>query len=345
VSALLVALRRVPLRAALLSGALVAAPLSLVPPAPEPTQPAETARVAAVQPHIAAPGRTVPARFHANLRTLLDLTDETLRGEPELIVWPESAYERTIHEEGDPFLGAIAHHYGRPILTGAWRVERDVPARVYNSATLVGSDGAGVSAGDKLHPVPFFEGIPATLLERLLARFVPWPGHFRPGDRPGLAWLERPGEPPLAVGVVICLDSSYPSLVRRLRQRGARLLVEISNEALTGEWSAIQHALVTRMRAVESGLPLVRVGNSGPSEWVDSSGRVVARLAPGAARAETATVRLAGPPPLYVLLGDGPTFAVGLLPAFALLLWRRGGGSTRTARWLAHRSLEKETRT
>jgi apolipoprotein N-acyltransferase len=343
VNTLVVGLRGAPRRAVLLSGALVAAPLALGLRTPELTEPAETARVAAVQPHIAAPGRTDPARFQANLRTLLDLTDEALRGEPDLIVWPESAYERPIHAEGDPFLGAIAHHYGTPILTGAWRVERDTPQRVYNSATLVSSEGEGVLAGDKVHPVPFYEGTPATPLERLMARFLRWPGRFRQGERPGIAWIERAGAAPLPVGVVICLDSSYPGLVRELRQRGARLLVEISNEALTGEWSAVQHALVTRMRAVESGLPVVRVGNSGPSEWIDPSARVIARLMPGAAAAGTATLRLARPTPPYVFLGDGPTFAVGLIPAFVLLASRRRAGSTHRARRLAHRSLEKET--
>jgi len=176
-----------------------------------------------------------------------------------------------------------------------------------------------------------------------MARFMRWPGRFRQGERPGIAWIERAGAAPLPVGVVICLDSSYPGLVRELRQRGARLLVEISNEALTGEWSAVQHALVTRMRAVESGLPVVRVGNSGPSEWIDPSARVIARLMPGAAAAGTATVPLAGPPPPYVFLGDGPAFAVGLLPAFVLLASRRRAGSTHRARRLDHRSLEKET--
>lgn len=342
VNVLVVALYRMPVRPALLSAALLAAPLALGLHLPEATEGGETIRVAAVQPNISEPGRATPALFHANLRTLLDLTDEALEGEPEFVVWPESAYERPVDAAGDPFLGAIAHHYGTPILTGAWRVERGVPARVYNSAALVGSNGEGVLTVDKVHPVPFYEGAPSSPLERLLARALPWPGRFGRGERPGLAWIERPDGRSLPVGIVICFDSSYPALARQLRQRGARMLVQISNEAPTGEWSAVQHALISRMRAVETGLPLVRVGNIGPSEWIDRFGRVVARLAPGTAGAGTARVTLAGPPPPYVFLGDGPVFAVGLLPAFVLLARRRGAPASGTARRLAHRSLEKE---
>jgi apolipoprotein N-acyltransferase len=318
-----VALRHAPRRAALVVGALIAGPLAFGLQAAAPGELAETLRVAAVQPHVAEPGRVAQEGFQANLRTLLDLTDGALRGSPDLVVWPESAYERTVGAGGDPFLGAIARHYGTPLLTGVWRRGSGPSPMLHNSVALVDPDGGVALAGDKLHPVPFYEGIPATLVERALARLLPWPGRFRAGERPALARLERPGQPPLRVGVVICLDSSYPGLVRDLRRRGARLLVEISNESLTGEWSAHQHALVSRLRAVENGLPLVRVGNIGPSEWVDRSGRLLARLPPGAMGAQTRSVPLAEDPPPYVFLGDAPVFAGGLIPAIAVVLRRR----------------------
>jgi apolipoprotein N-acyltransferase len=318
-----VALRHAPRRALPVLGVLLAAPPAFGLYALSTPESAGTLRIAAVQPHVSAPGRGVPERFHANLRTLLDLTDEALSGDPDLVVWPESAYERILRDEGDPLLGAIARTNGVPLLTGVWRLERGRDPLLYNSAALVGPDGEARPAGDKVHPVPFFEGTPATLLERGLARLVRWPGRFRAGERPGLVRLERRGASPLAVGVLICLDSSYPGLARDLRLRGARLLVEISNESLTGGWSARQHALVSRLRAVESGLPLVRAGNIGPSEWVDPYGRALARLPAGAAGAASQTVPLAGAPPAYVFVGDAPVFAAGLVPALALLVLRR----------------------
>ena len=116
------------------------------------------------------------------------------------------------------------------------------------------------------------------------------------------------------MGLLICLDSSYPALARDLRRRGARVLVEISNEALTGPWSAVQHAHVSRLRAVETGAPLVRVANMGPSEWIDARGRVVGRIAAGSPGSKSADVALAAGPTLYLLLGDAPAFAVGALP-------------------------------
>ena len=335
VSSALVALRHAPRRAVALAAALIAAPLPL---AMRDTTAADTISIAAVQPNVQAPGRSEDARFRANLATLLELTDEATRAGPELIVWPESAYERSIRNGPDPLLGAIAHHYGTPLLTGAWRVASGARPALYNSAILVDRSGGIAVAGDKVHPVPFYEATPATFVEQFAARFVAWPGRFRPAERPGLVWLERRAAPPLAVGVLICLDSSYPGLARELRARGARLLVEISNESLTGEWSADQHAHVSRLRAVESGLPMVRVANVGPTEWIDAYGRVVARLGNG----ETAATRklpVAIEPPPYVYLGDAPTLAAGLLPPLLLLRGRRA-----VARKRSQPPQRKETR-
>jgi apolipoprotein N-acyltransferase len=343
VNAVPVALRDAPRRALVGVGALVAGPLAFGLQEARAPETGETVRIAAVQPHVAEPGRTVPERFDTNLRALLDLTDEALRGDPDLVVWPESAYERTVGAEGDPFLGAIARHFETPLLTGVWRLASGSSAPVHNSAALVDPGGEISFAGDKVHPVPFYEGTPATLLERTLARFVPWPGRFQAGERPALAHLERRGAPPLTLGVVICLDSSYPGLARDLRRRGARLLVEISNESLTGEWSARQHALVSRLRAVENGLPLVRVGNIGPSEWIDRSGRVLARMAAGATGADVAAVPLAGDPPPYVILGDAPVFAAGLIPAVAIAIRRRRARSTPATRMPTQQPVKKET--
>ncbi len=319
-SSLLVALRASPLLAAALVPLWIAGPALLLRPPPAA---GESVRVAGVQPRILETGRLESARFRANLGRLLELSAGTLADAPELLVWPESAYERALREETDPLLGAVARLHGVPLLTGLWRLQRAPAAALFNSAALVASDGSLRFAGDKVHPVPFFEAGPETPFERWLSRGIAWPGAFRRGEPAGVGWLGREGEPPIALGVLICLDSSYPGLARELRRRGARLLVELSNESRTGAWSAEQHAHVSRLRAVETGLPLVRVGNIGPTEWIDSSGRVIERLEPGTSAAATVTVALGSGATTYVRYGDPPVLAAGLLPPLLTLVRRR----------------------
>jgi apolipoprotein N-acyltransferase len=93
-------------------------------------------------------------------------------------------------------------------------------------------------------------------------------------------------------------------------------------------------ARIARLRAAENRLPLVRVANTGPSEWVDARGRVVASIESGASRVGTASLDLGEEAPPYTRFGDAPTCALAVMtPAFlaALGLARRralrGNGS------------------
>jgi apolipoprotein N-acyltransferase len=333
VSAALVAMRRTPVRALALVALLIGAPPALLGRG---HASGELLRVAGVQPNVLEIGRTRDDVFRGNLTRLVALTSSTLPGEPDLIVWPESAYERALGGAADPLLGAIARHHGAPLLVGLWRVAPGAAPALYNSAMLVEGEREPRPAGDKVHPVPFFEAAPRGAIETWLAGAVAWPGGFQRGERSGLVWLERSGAAPLGVGVLICLDSSYPGLASELRRRGASVLVEISNESPTGPWSAVQHAHVSRLRAVESGLPLVRVSNTGPTEWIDPRGQVVHRLAGGLEAAATRALPLPASVPLYVRLGDGPVFIAAMLPPLLLVARRRVRRPIRSRTVLLH---------
>ena len=309
-----------PARGAVVGALALPLLLGLRPAAPEP---GDTLRIAAVQPAVVETGHADRVKFHANLRALLGLTDDVVAGHaPDLVVWPESAYEAEVSLAGDPFLGGVAHHYETPLLTGARRPAGDGRS-LYNAAWLADVHGGVSHVGDKVNPVPVYEAAPRSRAERWLASLGAWPGRFRAGERAGLLSLDTGSAAAVPVGVLICVDSSYPMLARDLRRRGARLLIEISNEAQTGAWSAAQHALVSRLRAVENGMPLVRVGNIGPSEWIDARGRTHARLSPGAPGSGSAVVTLAGAPTPFVRLGHGPAFVVALLPPLGALARRR----------------------
>ncbi|HME71606.1 MAG TPA: apolipoprotein N-acyltransferase [Myxococcota bacterium] len=287
--------------------------------APQPT-PERRVTVAGVQPEVRAHERYVPGHFDDHLRELLSLSERTLGDRPDLIIWPESAFERLSPAAGAPFLGAIAHHLGTPLLSGVWRLAQGEGVSLRNSSLLATPDGAVIVAADKVNPIWVFESAPQSLLGQRLADAGIWPGRFAAGDIPDVLLVPRTAAP-IRLGVLVCVDTTYPELARDLRRRGAELLVTIANEADSGRLTSALQARIARLRAVESRVPLVRVANTGPSEWVDARGHVVASIEPGVSRVWTASLDLGEDATLYTRFGDAPTSAVAIAtPAFLAAL-------------------------
>ena len=276
--------------------------------------------VAGVQPAVREHERHVPARFDDHLRELLVLSEGTLGDRPDLIIWPESAFEGMSPAAGAPFLGAIAHHLGTPLLSGVWRLAEGEPASLRNSSLLATPDGDVRIAADKVNPIWMYESAPGSPLGQRVAVAGIWPGRFARGPIPDVLLVPR-ARAPLHLGVLVCVDATFPELARDLRRRGAELLVTIANEADSGRLTSGLEARIARVRAVENRVPLVRVANTGPSEWVDALGQVVASIEPGASRAWTASLDLGESAPPYTRFGDAPTAGVAIAtPAFLAAL-------------------------
>jgi apolipoprotein N-acyltransferase len=290
--------------------------------------PAETVRVVAVQPDWSDVERADPARFGANLATLVALSRSAL-GTPDdsaasatpadLVVWPESVYRRAQTDAGDAFLRALAHDLGAPLLTGAPRAPGE--GRGWrNAAVLEPGDGGARGLAEKAHPVAVFERAPEGPLARALAKLGLWSGSIERGNGGAPLPLRRARGSAVACGVLVCFDASFPEVARQLRRSGADVLVAIANEAETGRWSAYLHARATRLRAIESRIAIVRVANTGPSLWIDAQGRVVASLVAGARTSGAHAVAVAGAPPPWVRYGDLPVVLAALLSAAAATL-------------------------
>jgi apolipoprotein N-acyltransferase len=326
VNGALVLAPRLAARGRLALAAVLAAPLALgaiaareaAAPAGGSLPAGESLRVAAVQPAIDERERHVPARLQANLRRLLELSEPLAGERPDLIVWPESAWERALGFAGDAFLAAIAHDLGTPLVTGAWQAPARHGESWRNAAVLATADGRTPVVAEKVYPVPVYERAPAGPVTLALARAGLWPGRFGGGEPAEPLQLARGGAEPAPLGVLVCIDASHPELARRLRAAGARLLVAIANEAGTGAWSAALHARIARLRAIENRVPVVRVANTGPTLWIDARGRVTAALAAGAPAAAAHALALADAvPPLYTRIGERAVVAACLWTALA----------------------------
>ncbi len=200
-----------------------------------------------------------------------DMTAEASAGRPDLIVWPEAA--APFAYGGDPnYTGALRHavkNADAPLLFGAVTTDsRD--GRFYNSAYLLSPAGAEARY-DKAHLVPFGEYVP-------LRGLIP----FTKDLTAAIAGDTTPGRdaPPLRInglsaGVQICYEIIFPEGSRAFAAKGARIIVNITNDAWYGRTAAsAQHMTSLPFRAVENRTPVLRAANTGISCFVEATGRI-----------------------------------------------------------------------
>ncbi|MGA3080228.1 MAG: apolipoprotein N-acyltransferase [Terracidiphilus sp.] len=198
---------------------------------------------------------------------------------PDLVVWPESPAP---FEEADPkfqqALVGIAHEEHAPLVVG--NIGTDFSAeeqlwRDYNSALIVGADGARVGRYDKIHLVPFGEYIPFQNLLTFAHKLTGKVSSFTRGSEPRVFRLGSQNGASHRYGVFICYESVFADEIREFSQLGAEVLVNISDDGWYGDTSAPwQHLNMVRMRAIENRRWILRDTNNGVTAVIDSYGRV-----------------------------------------------------------------------
>jgi apolipoprotein N-acyltransferase len=237
---------------------------------------------------------------------------------PDLIVWPEAAVPVLLEDAGPAFDAIAAAAGGVPVALGIQRRDR---ARIYNSLVVLDETGAVGDLYDKHHLVPFGEYFP---LGDLAAGFGLYGFAAREGDGysagPGPALVDLPG---LGRALpLICYEAVFARDVNRAPGR-PDLLLQVTNDAWFGtRIGPYQHLAQARMRAVEQGLPMVRVANTGISAMIDPLGRITAMLPLGEAGHVDAALPAPLPPTLYARTGDLALFALLLVALGVTLRWQ-----------------------
>ena len=190
---------------------------------------------------------------------------------PDLVVLSESALSEFGAAADSPralaFASWVAKSTGaREIIAGGGRFAN---GNEYNSAALfsfgedVRQSGCDMQIYDKVHLVPFGEFIPGDKWITALQKLAPV-GSCTPGE------LKLLGD----YGVAICYEDTDSAQMRALLHKGARALVFITNDSwFSDSIEAEQHSWQAVARAVETGLAVIRVGNSGVTGTIDPRGR------------------------------------------------------------------------
>ncbi|MFN7901667.1 MAG: apolipoprotein N-acyltransferase [Holosporales bacterium] len=239
-------------------------------------EPLTTVRI--VQPNIPQRLKWNQEAYDNNLASVLALLGTPYGSTlPSMVVLPEAALP--VDPQRDFLLRlALVDNLppGASLILGALREWQAMQGSYYYN-TMFSLNGSGTIVGlyDKRHLVPFGEYIPfrKTLP---LERIAPLPGDLFPGTATAPMLLADGSE----VSGIICYESAFSGNIRLpMTSRNIKAIVQVTNDAWFGASAGpYQHLAISRTRAIEEGVPLIRAANTGISAVIDPLGRVVAKL-------------------------------------------------------------------
>ncbi|MCQ2914570.1 MAG: apolipoprotein N-acyltransferase [Alphaproteobacteria bacterium] len=202
------------------------------------------------------------------------------------VLWPETATNYFL--QTDEFAHGMitsALTPGSILLAGSLRYEGNIGRlnpitrkpefKIFNSIVAINDIGVNIGSYDKAHLVPFGEYAPLSSIFPFMHKIVPVPFDFARGPGPTTVNIPRT----LPVGMLVCYEVIFPGKVVNKNDPRPYWLMNATNDAWYG-FSAgpYQHLASAQLRAVEEGLPLLRVANTGISAVIDAYGRVLKSL-------------------------------------------------------------------
>jgi apolipoprotein N-acyltransferase len=236
--------------------------------------------VTAIQPNIPQNEKWDDAFAQSIVERLQNLTSPALALKPDLLLWPEATVPGGAFSsrEAADFVKSFCADSEVNFLFGT---DDFSPDGDFNAAALLNRGGARLQIYRKMHLVPFGEFIP---FRRSFPLFAWIAGDLVPGDfSAGREFtLLETENPEVKVAPLICFEDTLGDTTRRFVQRGAQVLVNLTNDGwFLQSPGAEQHLVNAVFRAVEARRPLLRCANTGVTCFIDPMGRITHALHDG----------------------------------------------------------------
>ena len=248
----------------------------------------------------------------------LELTRSITPGSVDLVVWSEGSTGSTnadpvLNPEIGASIGAQAERLGAWFLVGGDRTVSD--ADWVNANVVFDPEGEIVGEYRKQHPVPFGEYVPLRPVFGLIPATDRVPRDMIRGDGPVLFEMSE-----VTLGSVISFEGGFSRYALEHRRAGANVIVVATNEGSYGiAPTADQFIGMTRMRAVELGVPVVHAAVTGKSTIIDSLGDFGATTELGTQEIYMDSLSSSFATP-FAVIGNSVMWLAGL---GAILLWWR----------------------
>jgi len=225
-----------------------------------------------IQPNIKQEDKWNPDKHWDNFRTTISLiepVDKWQNAKTRVVIMPETTltyHDFDAEQAIQNIKGRLSGYNEKNIYLLSGILLRD-EVGYHNSLAVFDKDMNFLESFDKFHLVPFGEYIP-------FQNYIPIPtvtefSGFAEGAGPRT--LSHPNLPPFAP--LVCYEVIFPGEVTAAPR--PEWMVNVTNDAWYGvSPGPFQHFAQAQYRAIEEGLPMVRVAQTGISAIIDPYGRV-----------------------------------------------------------------------
>ena len=261
-----------------------------------------------VQPNIPQTLKWNESADFQNLNKLIQLSKTNNEGITH-VLWPETAVSFLMNYHHSQRLELMrALNQGSVLITGAMRAVNPQNRSVANSIFILDDLTDIQGFYDKSHLVPFGEYTP---LKGILPldKFVP----FEPDITSGTGIQTTQVYKTLPASLLVCYEVIFSGEVVDKAHRPSWMF-NATNDGWYG-FSAgpYQHFAMAQTRAIEEGLPLVRVANTGISAVIDGYGRILKKLNLGSTGVLDSELPQALEPTIFAQYGQKIPLSLGIL--------------------------------
>ena len=233
--------------------------------------------VTIVQPNIKQKNKWIIKNREQHLNNLLELSTknrDSFNNKSRIIIWPETSFEGSIPSETKLLSNIsekIIKNKNTTLILGLLRTDEN---KVFNSLVFLNHKGDILHNYDKIKLVPFGEYIPFRQYLGALTNMLA-PKDFTSGklkSNPTIYGFEN-------IITLICYEILFTKEIVKRIYKNTNLLINITNDAWFGKTiGPYQHLALAKIKAVEFGLPLARVANTGISAYVSPYGEMIGKI-------------------------------------------------------------------
>lgn len=209
------------------------------------------------------------------INDLIKLSNKEHSKAPELIIWPEAIVPL---ETSSNIASILSYNLpkGSWLVSGADRIGYGFDGqKYYNSMVSINANGHVDSIYDKHILVPFGEYIPMrSVFPSIIQKVAYGMGDFSPGEGGDLLDVNQVKALPL-----ICYEAIFSFYLNKFQLSDVVFIINITNDSWFGDSiGPKQHFYMSKFRAIEYGIPMLRVANGGISALIDEYGVDIVKI-------------------------------------------------------------------